>query len=87
MDLELIDNEGLVESRTFTEHLYNVDRFKEQMAEHKNEIPEKEYERNEMFLDVERLLKVSLSPTLSESYGNDALVRFSIYGEEVIENA
>lgn len=85
--LELIDNEGMVESRNFTEHLYNVDRFKEQMSEHKDEIPEKEYERNEMFLDIEGLLKASLSPTLSESYGNDALVRFAIYGDEVIENA
>ncbi|WPM86198.1 hypothetical protein QNH14_17190 [Apirhabdus apintestini] len=85
--LELIDNEGLVENRNFTEHLYNVDRFKEQMSEHKDEIPEKEYERNEMFLDIEGLLKASLSPTLSESYGNDALVRFAIYGDEVIENA
>lgn len=85
--LELIDNEGMIENRNFTEHLYNVDQFKEQMSENKNDIPEKEYERNEIFLNIEGLLGVSLSPTLSEKDGNNSLVRFALYGEEVMENA
>lgn len=40
--LELIDKAGIVEKRTFTEHLYDVDLFREQMAENKNGIPERE---------------------------------------------
>jgi len=47
--LELIDNAGIVEKRTFTEHLYNVDLFREQMKANKNAIPEKEFARNGVF--------------------------------------
>ncbi|MEW5562621.1 lipase family protein [Enterobacter asburiae] len=84
--LELIDNAGIVEKRTFTEHLYNVDSFREQMEENKNAIPEKELARNNIFLGIEGLLGVSLSPTLSMPSGNDTLLRFAQYGEEVMEN-
>lgn len=84
--LELIDNAGVVEKRTFTEHLYNVDSFREQMEENKNGIPEKELARNNIFLNIEGLLGVSLSPTLSMPSGNDTLLRFAQYGEEVMEN-
>lgn len=85
--LELIDKAGIMEKRTFTEHLYNVDRFREQMVKYENEIPEKEFSRNTIFLNIEERLSMSLSPTLSMSEGNDALIRFSHYGEEAIENA
>lgn len=84
--LELIDNAGIVEKRTFTEHRYNVDLFREQMAENKNGVPEKELARNNIFLNIEGLLGVSLSPTLSMPSGNDTLLRFAQYGEEVMEN-
>ncbi|WP_292977224.1 hypothetical protein [Pantoea sp. UBA4549] len=84
--LELIDNAGIVEKRTFTEHRYNVDSFREQMAENKDGIPDKELKRNKIFLDIEELLDVSLSPTLSMPSGNDTLLRFAQYGEEVMEN-
>lgn len=84
--LELIDNAGIVEKRTFTEHMYNVDSFREQMAENKNDIPTDELSRNEMFLNIEGLLGVSLTPTLSMPSGNDTLLRFAQYGEEVMEN-
>lgn len=84
--LELIDNAGIVEKRTFTEHRYNVDSFRKQMAENKNDIPEKELARNNVFLNIEGLLGVSLSPTLSMPSGNDTLLRFAQYGEEVMEN-
>lgn len=84
--LELIDNAGIVEKRTFTEHRYNVDLFREQMAENINAIPERELARNNIFLNIEGLLGVSLSPTLSMPYGNDTLLRFAQYGEEVMEN-
>lgn len=84
--LELIDNAGIVEKRTFTEHGYNVDAFREQMAENKNGIPEREVARNNIFLNIEGLLDASLSPTLSMPSGNDTLLRFAQYGEEVMEN-
>jgi hypothetical protein len=84
--LELIDNAGIVEKRTFTEHRYNVDSFREQMEENKNGIPEKELARNNIFLNIEGLLGVSLSPTLSMPSGHDTLLRFAQYGEEVMEN-
>ncbi|MGV3347001.1 lipase family protein [Enterobacteriaceae bacterium LUAb1] len=84
--LELIDNAGIVEKRTFTEHRYNVDSFREQMAENKNDIPANELSRNEIFLNIEGLLGVSLTPTLSMPSGNDILLRFAQYGEEVMEN-
>lgn len=85
--LELIDKEGLVEKRSFTEHRYHVDLFKEQMLENKGDIPQKEYKRNEIFLNIEGLLPVSLAPTLAEPGGREALVRFALYGEERMENA
>ncbi|WP_313653767.1 lipase family protein [Pantoea sp.] len=84
--LELIDNAGIVEKRTFTEHRYNVDAFREQTAENKNDIPEREVARNNIFLNIEGLLDASLSPTLSIPSGNDTLLRFAQYGEEVTEN-
>ncbi|EMX9851217.1 TPA: lipase family protein [Klebsiella michiganensis] len=84
--LELIDNAGIVEKRNFTEHRYNVDAFREQMAENKNGIPEREVARNNIFLNIEGLLDASLSPTLSMPSGNDTLLRFAQYGEEVMEN-
>ncbi|EQV89314.1 hypothetical protein G893_03389 [Escherichia coli KOEGE 71 (186a)] len=84
--LELIDNAGIVEKRTFTEHQYNVDSFREQMAENKNDIPERELVRNNIFLNIEGLLDASLSPTLFMPSGNDTLLRFAQYGEEVMEN-
>lgn len=84
--LELIDNAGIVEKRTFTEHLYNIDLFRDQMTENKNDIPSDELSRNEIFLNIEGLLGVSLTPTLSMPYGNDTLLRFAQYGEEVMEN-
>lgn len=84
--LELIDNAGIVEKRTFTEHRYNIDLFREQMEENKNGVPEKELLRNNIFLNVEGLLGVSLTPTLSMPSGNDTLLRFAQYGEEVMEN-
>ncbi|WP_432372760.1 lipase family protein [Pantoea allii] len=84
--LELIDNAGIVEKRTFTEHLNNVDAFREQMAENKNGIPERELARNSIFLNIEGLLDASLSPTLSMPSGNDTLLRFAQYGEEAMEN-
>lgn len=85
--LELIDKAGIVEKCTFTEHLYNVDRFKEQMNKNKNEIPEKEFSRNEIFFNIEGLLDASLTPVLSMPSGSDTLLRFAYYSEEVIENA
>lgn len=84
--LELIDNSGIVEKRTFTEHLYNVDLFREQMEENKDDVPEKELARNNIFLNIEGLLGVSLSSTLFMPSGNDTLLRFAQYGEEVMEN-
>jgi len=85
--LELIDRQGIIEKRNFTEHLYNIDLFKEQMRDDKNEIPEKEYERNEIFLNIENLLSISLSATSTLPQGNNALVRFTFYGKEALENA
>lgn len=84
--LELIDNSGIVEKRNFTEHLYNVEKFRVQMKKHEDEIPERELSRNAIFLEVEKLLDISLSPTLSAPYGSDALLRFAKYSEEVVEN-
>lgn len=84
--LELIDNAGIVEKRTFTEHLNNVDAFREQMAENINGIPERELARNSIFLNIEGLLDASLSPTLFMPSGNDTLLRFAQYGEEAMEN-
>ncbi|MBT0727937.1 lipase family protein [Rosenbergiella australiborealis] len=84
--LELIDKAGIVEKRTFTEHRYNVDSFREQMEENKNDIPEKELVRNSIFLIIDGLLGISLASTLSMSSGNDTLLRFAQYGEEVMEN-
>ncbi|MDX6018879.1 lipase family protein [Scandinavium sp. V105_16] len=84
--LELIDKQEIVKSRDFTEHSYSVDEFKEQMQEEKMDIPVTELERNEIFLNIEGLLSVSLTPTLSMKNGNDALERFALYGEEVLEN-
>ncbi|WP_436882673.1 lipase family protein [Enterobacter asburiae] len=85
--LQLIDDEGLIDNKNFTEHLYNLDLFKEQMEINKDEIPEKELERNELFLDVEDVLSLSLKTTLAMPQGNDSLVRFTLYTEEVMENA
>lgn len=85
--LELIDRAGIVEKRTFTEHLYNIDLFKMQMEENKGCIPDKEFSRNKIFLDIESMLDVSLSSTLSMPSGNDTLLRFAKYSEEVMENA
>ena len=84
--LDLINHAEIVEKRTFTEHLHHVNLFKEQMEKNKNDIPEKELFRNKLFLDVEDLLGVSLSPTLSVPYGHDTLLRFAKYSEDVIEN-
>ena len=84
--LELIDDAGIVEKRTFTEHRYNVDLFREQIEENKNDLPDKELARNNIFLNIEGLLGVSLSSTLSMPSGNDTLLRFAQYGEEVMEN-
>lgn len=84
--LELIDNAGIVEKRTFTEHLYNVDLFREQMTEYKNDVPDKELARNNIFLNIEGLLGVSLTPTLFMPSGHDTLLRFAKYQEEVMEN-
>lgn len=84
--LELIDKAGVADKRTFTEYRYNVDLLREQMKENENEIPEKEFHRNTIFLNVEGLLSVSLSPTLSMQYGNETLLRFAQYSEEVMEN-
>ncbi|MEZ0535093.1 lipase family protein [Enterobacter sp. KB-221C9] len=84
--LELIDNAGIVEKHTFTERRYNVDAFREQMAENKNDIPNDELSRNEIFLNIEGLLGISLTPTLSMPSGNDTLLRFAQYGEEAMEN-
>ncbi|MBD9642632.1 lipase family protein [Pantoea sp. PNT02] len=83
--LELIDKSGITERRTFVEHSYNVDLFKKQMKENVNEIPVKEYVRNEILLNIEGLLDVSLSPMLSLSSGINSLVRYANYGGEVIE--
>lgn len=85
--LELIDRQGIIEKRNFTEHLYNIDLFKKQMRDDKNEIPEKEHERNEIFFNIEDLLSISLSATLTLPQGNNALVRFTFYGKEALENA
>lgn len=84
--LELIDDAGIVEKRTFTEHRYNVDLFREQMEENKNDLPDRELARNNIFLNIEGLLGVSLSSALSMPSGNDTLLRFAQYGEEVMEN-
>jgi len=84
--LELIDKKGLIEKRSFTEHLYNIDLFKEQMNENRDETPSKELERNKIFLNIEGLLSTSLSSVLSDPEGNTTLVRFASYTEEVIEN-
>lgn len=84
--LELVDNVGIVEKRTFTEHLYQVDLFREQMKKNKDKIPEKEFARNEIFLNVEGLLQESLSSTLSMPYGDDTLKRFYYSSEELMEN-
>lgn len=85
--LELIDNKGMIENRNFTEHMYNIDKFKKQMSENEDEIPVKEFERNTILLNVEGLLRSSLDPTLNMPYGNDVLVRFANYTEEVLEDA
>lgn len=85
--LELIDNQGIVKGRNFTEHSHSIDEFKEQMQEAKMDIPEAELERNEIFLGIEGLLSVSLTPTLSMKNGGDTLERFALYGEETLENA
>ncbi|WP_312686901.1 lipase family protein [Kosakonia sp.] len=85
--LELIDKEGLVKKRSFTEHIYDVDQFKMQMEENKREIPQTEYERNEIFFHIEDLLNLSLSTIFSKEQGNNILARFALYGEEAMENA
>lgn len=85
--LELIDRAGLVESRNFIEHAYNVDLFREQMLLNEKEIPLNEYTRNKILLNIEGLLNVSLSYTLSLPNGSNTLSRFAIYGGEVIEYA
>ena len=72
--------------RNFTEYQYSVDLFRERMEENKDGIPEKELARNNIFLNIEGVLSVSLSPVLSVPSGNDTLLRFAQYGEEVLEN-
>ncbi|MEI2264066.1 lipase family protein [Erwinia sp. CGal63] len=84
--LELIKSESLDEKTSLSEHRNNIDLFKEQMVKNKQDIPVKEFIRNEIFLRVEDLLNSSLSPTLSMPYGKDTLLRFMKYSEEVIEN-
>lgn len=85
--LELIDQQGLSPWQNFDEHQENVEAFKDQMKENKIEIPENEFKRNEIFLELEDLLKKSINPTLTLDKGNVVLQRFSLYGEEEIENA
>lgn len=85
--LELIDDKGLSKKRHFTEHKDNVKKFEEQMKEEGFEMPEKEAKRNIQFLNLEKMLDISLETTLSIKNGNDILERFACYGEEEIENA
>lgn len=85
--LELIDKQGMIGKPCFTEHQYNVDLFKQQMLINENEIPINEKKRNEIFINLDGLLKVSLVPTLALPYSTNTLLRFARYGEEAIENA
>ncbi|MCS3425380.1 hypothetical protein M2403_004010 [Rahnella sp. BIGb0603] len=85
--LELIDDKGLSKKRHFTEHKDNVKKFEEQMKEEGFQMPEKEAKRNIQFLNLEKMLDISLETTLSIKNGNDILERFACYGEEEIENA
>ncbi|WP_105746284.1 lipase family protein [Cronobacter dublinensis] len=84
--LGLIDKTGLARPRSFTEHESSVNLFKEQMEKYKDEIPEVEYERNEIFLSLDHLLSKALKPTLQTENGSDFLKRFAQYGDEDIEN-
>lgn len=83
--LELIDHEKLSLCQSFKEHQDKVEAFRSQMAENKTEILENEFKRNEIFLDLEALLKTSINPTLTSDKGDIILQRFALYGEEEIE--
>lgn len=85
--LSVIDELGMSGSKTFTEHRDNVAAFVEQMQECKNEIPVSEYQRNNLFIELDALLKTSLQSTCKLKEGEVILKRFAIYGEEAIENA
>lgn len=85
--LELIDQEGLSLCQSFSEHQEKIEIFKAQMNDNRKETSENELKRNEIFLELESLLKTSISSTLSLDKGNVVLQRFALYGEEEIENA
>ncbi|AYA09913.1 MULTISPECIES: lipase family protein [Rahnella] len=83
--LELIYQEELSLGDSFSEHQDRIEAFKNQINENLTEIPENELKRNRLFLELEELLKVSITPTLSSEKGNIIMQRFSLYGEEEIE--
>jgi hypothetical protein len=83
--LELVYQEELSLGDSFSEHQDRIEAFKNQINENLTEIPENELKRNRLFLELEELLKVSITPTLSSEKGNIIMQRFSLYGEEEIE--
>ncbi|WP_439413018.1 lipase family protein [Enterobacter ludwigii] len=83
--LELIDAAKLSGDKRFAEHQDNIEKFKSQMARNKDEIPEDEFQRNEIFLTLESMLYLSLAPTKVMVNGPAALERFCIKAEEIIE--
>ncbi|EOF5434874.1 lipase family protein, partial [Salmonella enterica] len=83
--LELIDLKGLSPCHSFNEHQEKVQVFRQQMKDYETEIPKDELRRNEIFLNLEEMLTVSLDPTLALDKGANFLQRFALYGEEEIE--
>ncbi|MEH4264089.1 lipase family protein [Klebsiella aerogenes] len=83
--LELIDAANLSGDKHFTEHQENIEKFKTQMDREKDEIPEDELQRNEIFLTLESMLYLSLTATKTMANGPAALERFCIKAEEIIE--
>lgn len=84
--LEIISAKGLGNGRVFIEHADNVKAFRKQMLDANAEIPEYEFGRNNVFLELDDLLEMALQPTDSISSYRVALERFAHYGEEGIEN-
>lgn len=82
--LEVIDKEGFSGDRSFKECSHKIDLFKEQILENKDEISSSERKRNEIFIGIDGLLRISISATLKIAYGNTAISRFAKYGEEFL---
>jgi predicted lipase len=83
--LGLIGQKKLIPCKLFNEHQEKIESFKSQMSENVTEIPENEFNRNNIFLSLEGLLIVSINQILNSENGDIILQRFALYGEEEME--